>query len=47
MAYVLVFLVGAAAGGAAVWFFKEKALKELKELKGKLEDEVDNLKKGE
>ncbi len=44
MAYVIVFLVGAAAGGAGVWFFKDKALKEVKELHGKVKGELDELK---
>ena len=44
MGYVLAFVVGAAAGGAVVWFFKEKALKLAKELEAKAKEEVEELK---
>ena len=49
--YIITFLVGGGAGGAAVWFFKNKALaalevakQEVEELVAKGKKEIDELK---
>jgi hypothetical protein len=49
--YVITFLVGAGAGGAAIWFFKNKAIdvldkakQEAESLVVRVKEEVDELK---
>ncbi len=40
----ITFVVGVGVGGAAVWFFKAKALKALEEAKQELEEKFSKLK---
>jgi hypothetical protein len=40
----ITFVVGAGVGGAAVWFFKNKALAVLEEAKQELEEKFSELK---